>query len=202
MKQISMLLALLALLSACAKAPPVTPDSFYRLPEATPLNGTLPAPLSDGIVLVRPLLSDGLHSERSLLYSDDPAALTLRQHHYHFWIDSPQRLLQRQLIALLRAANAAPMVVGESNVAADLIISGRIARFEYSRDAGHDTAHLDLELRIDTASSESPILLHEYMADVPAGDAGMPALVRAFDSGLQQIFTAFLSDAHTRLARP
>ncbi len=197
MKRAVAILAIVVL-AACAKAPPVPPDTFYRLPEPVTGKVTLP-PLSRGILLVRPLLSDGLRSERPILFSDDPAGLTLRQHHYYFWVDTPQRLVQRQLIAYLRAGHAAPMVVGETDIAADLVVSGRIIRFEYSRGGDHDTAHLELELRVDKAGDERPLLLRDYRADVPVEDGGMDTLVQGFNEGLEQIFTRFTRDVRARV---
>ena len=195
MKRLLLLPAILVL-AACAKAPPVTPDSFYRLPEPTAA-GMPAVSLSHGIILVRPLLSDGLRSERPILFSDDPAGLTLRQHHYYFWVDTPQRMVQRQLIAYLRARRAAPMVVGDSEVSADQVISGHIRRFEYSRDGERRTVHLGLELRLDAAGSERPLLLRDYQVDLTVAGTGMDALVMAFEQGLARIFKGFVEDVHS-----
>ena len=192
MKRVTALLFIL-ILAACGKAPPVTPDSFYRLPEPGTGEGSI-SRLSQGIVLVRPLLSDGLRSERAILFSDDPGGLTLRQHHYYFWVDTPQRLVQRQFIAYLRAWHAAPMVMGETDVLADRVISGRIIRFEYSRDGERKTVHLELELRVDRAGDEHPMLLNDYRADIPVDGRGMDAVVMAFNQGLEQVFKAFVED--------
>ncbi len=196
MKRIATILVMLTL-AACAKAPPVPPDSFYRLPAPEAKDAVLP-PLSKGIISVRPLRSDGLRSERPILFSDDPSNLSLRQHHYHFWVDTPQRLVQRQLIAYLRAVRAAPMVVGEGDVGADMTIGGHIMRFEYSRDGARETVHLELELRVDRADTERPLLLRAYQADLPVSGTGMVALVQAFDQGLQEIFRAFIDDLRVR----
>jgi len=194
MKRLPSLLVILVL-AACAKAPPVTPDSFYRLPEPAAV-GMSAVPLSQGIMLVRPLLSDGLRSERAILFSDDPRGLVLRQHHYHFWVDTPQRLVQRQLIAYLRARQAAPLVVADSDVPADQVISGHITRFEYSRDGERRTVHLGLELRLDAIGRGRPLLLYDYQEDLPVAGAGMDAVVQTFEQGLAHIFKAFVDDAY------
>ena len=65
----------------------------------------------DGIVLVSRFNSDGLYADRAVVYTEDDAEMVLQQYHYHFWSESPQTLLQAELVEWLRAANLSQWVV-------------------------------------------------------------------------------------------
>lgn len=190
---------LLALAAGCAKAPPVPSDRFYRLPDP-PAMAPAP-PLSEGVILVRPFTSDGLHNERPILYGEGTDALTLQQYSYHYWVEAPPRLLQNQLVSFLRAQAAAPMVLTDVGVDAELILSGRIIRLERHLADGGSRAAVALELRADRARDPQPVLLREYRAEVPLGEETVAATVAAVDRGLNDIFGEFSSDLRRVLGR-
>jgi len=189
------LAALVVVTCACAKAPPVPTDRFYRLPEPEPATGTR---LTEGVISVRAFRADGLRSERALLFSEDPAGVALRQYHYHFWVDSPPRLLQSQLVGFLRGAGAASVVLADGRDGADLVIGGRINRFERSLGGG-GTVHVALELRLQRPG-EVPLLVRDYAATGnPAGAEPEDAVV-AYQRAVTEIFARFVQDASGVLA--
>ncbi|MFA5591403.1 MAG: hypothetical protein WDA70_11975, partial [Lysobacteraceae bacterium] len=57
--------ALLLLLGACASAPGLPETTYYRLPDAAPVQ-RLPAPLIELPITVEPFSADGLYSDRAL----------------------------------------------------------------------------------------------------------------------------------------
>lgn len=193
-----LLLPLLAVLvSACARQPPVPADHFYRLP--APNVHALSRPLTKGVILVSPFQTDGLHNERAMIYTKDAHAITLRRYHYSYWLDAPPRLVQDYLVAYLRAAKAASLVVTDSGVRSALTFSGRIVRLDQQLRGKSSRALIELELRVDGSRSARPLLLKDYRADVPASDGSMEALVLAFHKGLDQIFGRFLTDTRAVL---
>jgi ABC-type uncharacterized transport system auxiliary subunit len=186
----------LLILSACAKAPPVPTDTYYRL--TTPQVST-PAPLTTGIILVRPLQGDGLHSDRAILHAQDPQGVVLTQYSYHFWNEAPPRLIQHQLIDYLRAAQSGRLVVGELDGDPALTISGRIKEFERQEGGKQTTVRVSLELRLDDAHRQ-PLLVQDYSEYAPAGGDDLSGTVAAFDQALNTLFTRFLADAAKAIA--
>ena len=182
-----------AVAGGCAKAPPVPADVFFRLPDPRPVAG---AQLTDAAIVVRALRADGLRSERALLYVDDAADVTLQQQHYHFWAESPPRLVQAQLIQYLRLAGASPMVIGGTDAPAELVVSGRLRRFE-RRLSGEQAAVVEIELQLER-DGHGLVLVRDYAAEVPAGE-GFDSAIAAFAEALDKIFADFLADARASL---
>ncbi len=183
-------------LAACAKAPPVPTDTYYRLtaPQAAAVT-----PLTTGIILVRPLQGDGLHSDRAILHAGDPQGVVLTQYSYHFWTEAPPRLIQHQLIDYLRAAQAGRLVVGELQSEPALVVSGRIRQFERLEGGGRATARVDLELRLDDARGR-PLLVQDYSERIAAAGDDLGSTVAAFDQALNALFARFLADASKAVA--
>ena len=199
MKTRTLLVCLMLAVGGCAKAPPVPTDNFYRLPP--PQAGqTLATPWTGGILLVRQLRADGVHSDRALLYSDDPQGLLLKRYAYHLWVDPPPKLIQQQLAAYLRGIGAARMVMTVDDTAPDLIVSGRIIRFERQEEKAGVATHVGLELRLEDGHGR-PLLQKDYHADLPASDAGIMATVNAIDAGLNRIYAEFAGDAAKALSQ-
>ncbi len=172
-------------LAACAKAPPVPTDTYYRLtaPQAAAVT-----PLTTGIILVRPLQGDGLHSDRAILHAGDPQGVVLTQYSYHFWTEAPPRLIQHQLIDYLRAAQAGRLVVGELQSEPALVVSGRIRQFERLEGG-----------RLDDARGR-PLLVQDYSERIAAAGDDLGSTVAAFDQALNALFARFLADASKAVA--
>ncbi|MGE0384250.1 MAG: ABC-type transport auxiliary lipoprotein family protein [Gammaproteobacteria bacterium] len=175
-----------AAVAACSRVEPVPVDRFYRLTQPQVQAG---AALTAGTLRVESFDSDGLHDGRAILYSEDAAGRELKMHHYRFWADSPPRMLHRQMIEFLRAAGAAGRVSGEPSADADLVVHGRVLRFE-TNAAG--SAQVALELGLDVADANR--FTRTYSAEVEAGRSDT-AMAEAFDRAVAQIFEAFLADA-------
>ncbi|HTT07309.1 MAG TPA: ABC-type transport auxiliary lipoprotein family protein [Gammaproteobacteria bacterium] len=186
----------LLVLSACAKAPPVPTDTYYRL--TAPQVGAA-TKLTTGIILVRPLMGDGLHSDRAILHAEDAQGAVLTQYSYHFWTEAPPRMIQHQLIDYLRAAQSGRMVVGELDGGPALTVSGRIKEFERLDGGSQTTVRVDLELRLDDAHGQ-PLLVQDYSEHVPAGGDDLGSTATAFDQALNTLFTRFLADASKAVA--
>jgi len=185
-------------LGACGSAPPAppAPDRFYRLPAPTSMAAG--KPLVAGVLRVQPMRAEGLHGERAVLYSDSGDALRLEQASNVFWAEAPPRLIQRYIIAYLRAGELAPMVVDESVREADFEVRGRILQFERVLDGDGEAVDLALVLRLETGYGR-PVLVEEYRRRRAVAGGGS-ASAGAFAAALDAVLEAFIADARRALA--
>jgi ABC-type uncharacterized transport system auxiliary subunit len=178
-------------LAACAPQPPVPEDNFYRLPRATltPVKKPLTKKLS-----VSRFVTDGLHSERALLYTEAASPLQLRQYHYHHWLDSPPRMLQEHLISALRTANIAKTVVNyEAGMRDSLRLGGKIRNFEHLRQGDKAKINIDLELRLEDTRGKL-LFLKDYRVEQAATSVQPRDLVQAYGAALQVVYGEFITD--------
>src|SRR5690606_22937930 len=115
------------MLAGCGSSPPAPTDSFYRL--------RLPQDVgkqesSENVIHVGSFIGEGMYNERSILYNTDQHSRKIIQHHYHFWITSPPRMLREHMVAFLRESDSAPMVITDSSKGDGLRISGKVLDFE------------------------------------------------------------------------
>ena len=183
---------IMILLAACASTGPAPDDHYYRLPPASAASGQ--APLTEGTVFVEQLIADGIYRERSILYSSDSGGLELSRYHYQHWVDTPSRLIRDQLIDYLRTTHEASQVVSVVDVPAQLSIYGRIRHFERRVTSSGVTVVVALEFRVNSDTSESPVLLREYSRSEEIDDASIPASVTVFANLLDSIFGELVAD--------
>jgi cholesterol transport system auxiliary component len=191
MRSAAILLCLL--LVGCASTPGMPETSYFRLPPPPP-TAALPSPL-EAPIMVDTFLADGVHSDQALLYSLDPEGERLRAYHYQLWADPPTRMLQRRLIAMLRQAEAAPVIDGRLPPRAAMWrISGRIEAFERIRRADGWHVQVALQLRVDHSDAAMPALLRDYRELRRADGETVRDSVRAFGDAVDTIYAAFLAD--------
>lgn len=110
----------------------VPPDHYYRITVNEP-DQPAPSIAFPGVLSIATFDGDGLVRGRPLLFSSSElqGQGTLRQHNYHYWVDSPSRLLQGQLATYLKNSALADSVVSpEMRVRADYELVGKILRLE------------------------------------------------------------------------
>jgi len=189
------LAGLAAALAGCGVTSPQPEERFYRLgdaPETAPSDGK---PHLRGHLCVRPPSASGPQGERPILYSAEPDALELRQYHYHLWVDSPPRLLQRRLIRRLRAANAADTISSNPPPRGEgYVLDGALRRFERVPDNGGWRAVVAWRLSLRRHPEGRVVMTEEHTVEIPAEDASMPATVRAFSTAADRLADAFLAD--------
>ena len=118
------------LLVACASSPPVPDDHYYRLTTVHPEQSNA-SPKFKGVLKVDPVKAYGIYRERALLYSRAEHPEELQQHRYHYWIDTPSRLIRDQLVDFLRASQIAESVAGSQlPVQGDLKLKLSLKQFE------------------------------------------------------------------------
>lgn len=175
-------------------APPVPEDRYYRVTLDAPPERS-DQPLFDGVVLVQPFGADGLLRDRALVYSVDNPGGELKQHHYHFWTDTPPRLLQEATASYLRLAGIArDVVTPELRVPAEIEVQGHLLRFD--RVLGGDVPRVAVELRLALVDARDGqlIVMNSYADEVPCADDSVNAAVRGFNEALSGIYRRFLAD--------
>ena len=189
-----------AFLGSCGEAPPVPVDHFYRLTLSSP--SVAKQRLTEAPIYVENFLAEGLYNERAILFSSDERASELQQHHYYFWFTSPPRLLRDYLLQVLRNADVSPLIMGATGTGTSLRIEGRIMEFERSQSPSGSTVHVALELRLDKAGMDVPLLLRQYRASEAINGKDMAAVVSGFNTAVDRIYGEFLGDMGTALSAP
>jgi ABC-type uncharacterized transport system auxiliary subunit len=181
-------------LVACI-AGPAPRDQFYRLAVPAPA-GNRAQPLLPGTLLVQRLASDDLLRERPIVRRASPGATEVTPYAYHLWADSPERMLQQQLAAFLRAANAADQVVTpDVGATADWIAGGSLRRLDV---VGGATADVELELWVRDVRGAAPPFRQTYRDERPIAGDDVEAAVQALSQAVGAAFEAFVADLAAR----
>ncbi|HWT15766.1 MAG TPA: ABC-type transport auxiliary lipoprotein family protein [Patescibacteria group bacterium] len=188
-----LLLALIAALGGCS-APAVPDQSYFRMPPVTTGAYTAEAPHSSLPIVVEPFRANGVYNDQSMLYALGDEG-SIKAYHYQLWDEPPSILLQRRLIADLRARHAADLVTHRLPAALPALrIGGSIEQFERVRTDRGWSARVRLELRVERDAQSAPLLLRTYAAEVPADTDTVQSSVRAFARAIDQCHAAFWSD--------
>ena len=181
----------LASLFACSAQPPVPEDHFYRLPAAQLTTGEIAI---GSELAVKRLDTDGLHSERALLFREAGQSLRLQPYHYHHWSDSPPRMLQEHLISALRSAGVANTILNYDPVQRSAYtLSGKIRHLEQIGRGKNSEVLVGLELRLDDNEGK-PVLIKDYHVTQVANSTEPHDLVEAFGIALNKVYSEFVSD--------
>jgi cholesterol transport system auxiliary component len=198
-----LLSALILMLTACAAGPGIPDTVYFRLPprEATPTVRI--EPLSLRPVVVETLLADGLHSDQALIYSLDADGARLKGYHYQLWVDPPVRMLQRRLIGTLRDAKVSDVVADRiPNQVDALRIEGRLERFERIRVSENEwKVAAAVALRVDLRDGKPPLLLREYVQELPAAGPSVRDSVNALGAAIDRIYAEFQRDLEAAIER-
>lgn len=191
-KRFIQLIPVLVIVTACGSTPPVPTDSFYRL--TLPSQGVEKQRITDRPIHVGNFSGDGLYNERALLYIDDREGRKIVQHHYHYWITSPPRLLREHMVAFLRESDSAPMVITDSSRGDGLRITGKVLDFEKQSAVDVTTANVSIELRVDVAGEDLPRFIKEYRLKEPVSGTTMNDTVASFNTAVYKIYSEFVAD--------
>jgi len=187
------LIVVLMMLTACGSAPPVPTDSFYRL--TLPAQGMEKQRVTEGVIHVGHFIAEGLYNERALLYTDDQHGMRLLQHHYHFWLTSPPRLLREYMVEFLRESDSAPMVITDSSKGEEgYRISGKVLEFDIQTAGELATANVNLELRVDVGGEDLPRFIRQYRLKEDISGSSMTDTVAGFNSAVNKIYREFAGD--------
>lgn len=192
----------LLLLGACAVAPPVPDDHYYRLLPGQPPARSV-APRIPGTLKVEPVKAFGIYRDRALLYARQNHPEGLQQHRYHYWIDTPTRLIRDLLVDYLRASGVAGRVAGtQIPQRGDVRLKLTLKRFERVIGGNGGTS---VRVALDAVMTDSkghPLKVTGYARELAAADSSIPASVTALNLALQQIFGELLGDLRGLGERP
>lgn len=178
------------MLVGCAVQPPVPEDHFYRLPDIS----TVKSKQLANELAVKRFLTDGLHSQRAILYSNDKAPLQIKQYHYHHWADTPPRMLQEVVISALRRSGIANKVMNyDAAKRSEYTLRGKIRKFEQVRRDNGSIVLIDIELRLDDKAGNA-LLIKDYNTEQIAASPAPHDLVQAFGEGLRLVLNSFIQD--------
>jgi ABC-type uncharacterized transport system auxiliary subunit len=184
----------LLLLSACAATPPAPEDHYYRLivSDMPTANATVTIP---GVLKIDAIKAYGIYRERALLYSEQAHPEALQQHHYHYWIDTPTRLIRDQLVDFLRASHVAEQVAGaQVALSGDLRLRLTLKKFERVVSV---TGGAGVRVALDgviTSADGKPIKIVSYSRELPIKENSITASVTAFSQALNEIYFEVLKD--------
>jgi len=185
----------LALAGCMGSAPPVPRDHYYRLLVSGPATIRAEAPFP-GVMQVEQLRADGLLGERPLLYSLSGAPHEVQQHDYHYWTDTPPRMLQDQMVAYLRRGRVAGAVVTpEMRIHADYRISGKVKRLEQLLGGGPNRVFVEIELSLIRLSDDRLVLVDNFTEQEPVADDDVDSAIVAINRATSRVFGRFLARA-------
>ncbi len=189
--RIPVVASLLAMLAGCS-VPAVPDQSYFRLPpvaveEMAATQAALP-------IVVEPYRANGVYNDQSILYANGPEG-SIKAYHYQLWDEAPATLLQKRLIAELRARNAAELVTSRLPAALPALrIGGQVEQFERVRNGDGWLVRVRLELHVERDAQAAPLMLETYFAEVAADTDTIESSVRAFARAIDQCHAAFWSD--------
>ncbi len=179
-------------LAGCAQ-PEVPPDNFYRLYPESAVEGR-DQPRFEGVLVVNRFQADGLVSERSLVYADDDAPNPLKQYHYHYWTESPTRMLQELVVRYLRSANVATQVITpETPALSSYEVSGKIKRLEQIRGS-RSRVVVELEFVLTRSREASVLWVQDYLVEATSKDDSVKAAVEAFNQAIGDVCLRLVND--------
>lgn len=192
--RVAALVLVATLLAGCASAPGIPDTTYYRLPPRADI-AALEQPAFGLPIVVDTFLADGVHSDQALLYALDADASRLRAYHYQLWVDPPVRMLQRRLIATLREARIAPLVVDSLPASVDALrVTGRLQRFERVPRGNDWSVSVSVGLRADLPGRQRPIFVRVYRENVDVDGRGVADSVQAMGAALDRIYARFVGD--------
>lgn len=171
---------LAGLLTACASAPPVEQDRFFRLepPPPAPATGR-PVPAT---LVIRELAARGFEGGRAIVYRTAESPLETNRYRTLLWEEPPGVALAGLLADGLRAANLFELVIlPDQHARAQYLLEGELARFEHQPTDQPPRVAADFSLTLVRYSDRSPLATRRYAGSEPITDATPRAMAEAFN---------------------
>ncbi len=173
----------------------VPPDHYYRITVNEP-DQPAPSVAFPGVLSIATFDGDGLVRGRPVLFTTGGLKGTLRQHNYHYWVDSPSRLLQGQLATYLKnSALAETVVTPEMRVRADYELVGKILRLERVLGSGPPRVAVELELSVVRLRDHTLVSTNTFSSEVNCVDDSVGAAITAMNQAVGKIFNDFVASA-------
>ena len=172
-------------------------DHYYRLPDAQAEK--LSTPVVENL-LFNPVRVEGLYHERSILYVEQSAPLEIKRYHYHYWVETPAKLVQKYIHSYLYQSNISRHILANvSDVRPDIETDMTITQFERIVDQGNDQIVVNLKVSVKNNKDSNKGFTKDYTSKVEVGAGTMYATVEGFGVALNDIMTNFINDLNKKL---
>jgi ABC-type uncharacterized transport system auxiliary subunit len=113
---------------------------------------------------------------------------------YHRWVEPPEEMVTRAVMAMLRTAGLFRQVVAAGDVQLPAwILDGEVTRFDEVRDAGGTRAECWLQVEVRQAHNEQLVWSDVVKASVPLAGDTPEALARAMSQAVQQVGASLIA---------
>lgn len=192
LKSVILLVCIVSMVSCGFSGGQIPADHYYRLPEAA-ASKSIASVFKN--LKINPVKVEGLYHERSILYVEKLSPLEVKRYHYHYWVETPEKLVHkfaRQY--LLQSGISQNILNSASHSVPDVEVAMTITHFE--RIIDHEGAQILINLNVSVSGNH--LLMQEfsrpYTAKVKAADNTMHTTVEGFGLALNDIMAAFLKD--------
>ena len=186
-------LSLVIFLTGCGLPSSQVPtDHYYRLPQAQVAKK---AEARFERILIRPVQVQGLYHERTILYVEQQSPLEIKRYNYHYWVETPARLVQKHIKRYLKkSAIATTVTTTTSHQQASVEITPIIVGFERVVDGDQFNNLVSLQFEVRYADTEKELWSKTYKALVESTSSSMHTTAAGFGQALDQIMAQLLSE--------
>jgi len=170
-------------LISCRSTPPIR---SYQ-PEVA--RGQLDAPsekASDVVLAVEDFSANAAYNEQRIVYRTD--GVQINYYHYHRWAAPPGLLVSDMLQQVYLETNQFQSVIGGFDSRADVVLGGRVVRFEeYDTSEDDWQAQVVLEMRLRAASTGDLLWDKQWTESIDLDDQSPVGVARGVGIVLTQI---------------
>ncbi|MEM7543235.1 MAG: ABC-type transport auxiliary lipoprotein family protein [Pseudomonadota bacterium] len=195
MIQRALSLVALGALGACTLGAAAPKEHFYRLP-ASSAHDVCDGAALEGAIWIDRFDSSPLHGERAIIHAHDDG-LTLTQHNYQFWVDSPRSLLTASLGDFLRETKCFSGV-SDDQTGADYQARGRIIQFERRKRGKTYEAVVAIDIVIRSSQRGDNLVAARYRAVKQVSDDSLSAFVAEMGYALDEVYSRLVQDLSER----
>jgi len=191
-KNFTLLILVMFTVSCSFSGGQIPADHYYRLPEA--LVEKLNTPKFEHLLL-NPVKVEGLYHERSILYVEQATPLEVKRYHYHYWVETPARLVGKYAQTYLSHSGVTrELSLNASSDPADVETNITIKNFERIVNLQGAQILISLQIAVKYKDNLKSGFSKNYVMKVAAESNSMYASVEAFGLALNQIMASFLND--------
>jgi len=167
-------------------------DHYYRLAEASVEKNSV---FKVNNFLLNPVKVEGLYHERSILYVEESAPLELKRYHYHYWVETPAKLVGKYVQSyLLQTGISNNVSFNVTSHPADIETDITITNFERIIAQGSVQSLISLRMSVKYSENTKQNFSKLYTAKVTADSSAMHATAEAFGKALNEIMDLFVAD--------
>lgn len=182
-------------LGGCGSMAPLPSDTFYRIQiDSPPRAGAITRPLTDQRIRVAKFHASGVHRERPIAFTEQ-GGIVVKQHRYHLWIDSPERMLQDELISYLRAIRASPKITAADLSGEGIEIRTWIRQMDRAVNGEASSAVVVLAFEVMSVGARDTLIFdREYQESRAVSGNDLNAVATAISAACAAVFERFVAD--------